>query len=83
MTNSHLSAPSRPKDSAIQWATTAFRLGKDKGSAVALQERDGSIFVCVRAGDTQSWMPYNRVLSQEQLKNWIQTGGFPKQRAMR
>lgn len=41
MTNSHLSAPSRPKDSAIQWATTAFRLGKDKGSPLRCKNATG------------------------------------------
>lgn len=78
MNTSSRSAAPRLKDSPIKWALTALRLGKDKGSAVALQERDGSIFVCVRTGDTQTWMPYNRVLSQDQLKSWIQSGGFSR-----
>lgn len=67
-----------PRDSSIHWALNARRLNNDKGSVIALQERAGSIYVCVRKGETSNWLPYQKVLSQSELQDWISSGGFPK-----
>lgn len=71
------SAPSR-RDSAVRWALNAFRLNKDAGSAIAIQEREGSIFVCVRKGEATNWVPFHKVMTQPQLQTWIRDGGFPR-----
>ena len=52
--------------------------GKDAGSAIAIQEREGSIFVCVRKGEATSWVPFHKVMTQTQLQGWIGSGGFPR-----
>lgn len=70
-------APSR-RDSPVRWALNALRLTKDAGSAIAIQEREGSIFVCVRKGEATSWVPFQKVMTQVQLQGWIRTGGFPR-----
>lgn len=70
--------PSR-RDSPVRWALNALRLnGKDAGSAIAIQEREGSIFVCVRKGEATSWVPFHKVMTQAQLQGWIGSGGFPR-----
>lgn len=70
-------APSR-RDSPVRWALNAHRLNKDAGAAIAIQEREGSIFVCVRKGEATSWVPFQKVMTQPQLQSWIRDGGFPR-----
>lgn len=69
--------PSR-RDGPIRWALNALRLSKDAGSAIALQDREGTIFVCVRKGENTSWGPYQKFMTQAQLQGWIRDGGFPR-----
>lgn len=71
-------APKPPRDSSIRWALNALRLKKDSGSVIAMQERAGSIYVCVRKGELTSWLPYQKVITLSQLEDWIKDGGFPR-----
>lgn len=64
------------RDSPVRWALNVCRLSKDAGSAIAIQERDGSIYVCVRKGEATNWVPFQRVMTPLQLQSWIQDGGF-------
>lgn len=66
------------RDGPIRWALNALRLSKDAGSAIALQDREGTIFVCVRKGESTSWGPYQKFMTQAQLQGWIRDGGFPR-----
>lgn len=70
-------APSR-RDSPVRWAMNAFRLNKDAGSAIAIQEREGAIYICVRKGEATNWVPFQKVMTQPQLQTWIRDGGFPR-----
>ena len=73
------------RDSRVFYATNAYRLKSNRlnvsVSAIAMQERDGKIFVCTKTGDEMSWAPYQRVMTDVQLREWIATGGFPKMTA--
>lgn len=66
------------RDSPVRWALNAFRLNKDAGSAIAIQEREGSIYVCVRKGEVTNWVLFQKVMTLFQLETWIRDGGFPR-----
>ena len=74
-TRPYVQAPTR-RDSPVRWALNAFRLAKDAGAVIAVQEREGSIHVCVRKGEVASWVPFQKVMTSNQLERWIRDGGF-------
>lgn len=65
-------------DGPIRWALNVYRLPKQAGAAIALQQRGSSIYVCVRKGEDMVWGPFQKYMSEPQLQQWVLTGGFPR-----
>lgn len=76
-TRQYAQAPTQ-RDSPVRWALNALRLAKDAGAAIAVQEREGSIYVCVRKGEATSWVPFQKIMTLNQLQGWLRDGGFPR-----
>jgi len=66
------------RDGPVLWARNVYRLTNSNGAVTALQERDGIIYVCVRKGEDIRWVPFQKIMRESQLQEWIKTGGFPK-----
>lgn len=59
----------------IRWATNAMRT--PLGTCVALQLREGRVWVGVRA-PALTWKPVEAVLTRGQAEAWIQRAGFTR-----